>query len=663
MKKQKLVSLLTLCSLSWTSLAPMMSVYANQEEQVEPTITETSAKETQAPTETTAASSNDRETANETTETTEPIETSETNDINTSETTGTSVIETSETTSVTSDSSGSSAESTATTESTTESTQSTTSSSTPAASHDSSENSKPTTSETTNDSKGPSGKPVTPTKPEPGKKEPSKEGTVSQNPAIADISGFVGAKSESSKNDILFSNTIFGQYELPMLAELSNQTRGALLFRLLSLTEDQQKEKKLSVTKLSSIYREVFQLDKKAKVVSFDKAQPGDLLQWQEPNSRGIKEGIYLGNGFYYAQPMKKQDKKQRLFIFSLGLREKPDTVWNVIQKAELTKAGQKFLREYPANVAIKPSKETQRFIAEIGETARKLGQKNDLFASVMIAQAILESGSGQSKLSQAPFYNLFGVKGSYQGQSVSFDTIEERTNGEKYHITAAFRSYGNYQGSLEDYVGLLRKGIDGNAHFYQPAWRSQAKNYLNATRSLTGSYATDSEYANKLNSLIAAYHLTQYDQAKSDHIDMISLKQLPEKVRAALTLGYYDGVERNRSGSYPAGQCTWYVANRLAQLGKPVDDFMGNGGDWGSKAQRLGYEVQAKPFAGAAVSFSPGVLGADANYGHVAFVEAVTDQGVLISESNVKGLGKISYRLLTAKEAQQKGVTYFFPK
>ena len=42
----------------------------------------------------------------------------------------------------------------------------------------------------------------------------------------------------------------------------------------------------------------------------------------------------------------------------------------------------------------------TEAFISQIGESARQLGQENDLYASVMIAQAILESGSGQSGLS-----------------------------------------------------------------------------------------------------------------------------------------------------------------------------------------------------------------------------------------------------------------------
>ena len=40
-----------------------------------------------------------------------------------------------------------------------------------------------------------------------------------------------------------------------------------------------------------------------------------------------------------------------------------------------------------------------------------------------MIAQAILESDS-ESSLAQSPNHNLFGIKGDYKGQSVTFNTF-----------------------------------------------------------------------------------------------------------------------------------------------------------------------------------------------------------------------------------------------
>ncbi|MGC3379743.1 CHAP domain-containing protein, partial [Enterococcus faecalis] len=77
--------------------------------------------------------------------------------------------------------------------------------------------------------------------------------------------------------------------------------------------------------------------------------------------------------------------------------------------------------------------------------------------------------------------------------------------------------------------------------------------------------------------------------------------------------------------GSYRVGQCTWYVYYGFKQLGSCVDEFMGNGSDWGRKGRALGYQVRSLPKGGRAISLQPGVAGADIQYGHVAFVEAVT--------------------------------------
>lgn len=65
----------------------------------------------------------------------------------------------------------------------------------------------------------------------------------------------------------------------------------------------------------------------------------------------------------------------------------------------------------------------TSAFISELAGHAQGIASANDLYASVMIAQAIVESGWGTSTLSQAPNHNLFGIKGSYQGQTVYMDT------------------------------------------------------------------------------------------------------------------------------------------------------------------------------------------------------------------------------------------------
>lgn len=116
-------------------------------------------------------------------------------------------------------------------------------------------------------------------------------------------------------------------------------------------------------------------------------------------------------------------------------------------------------------------------------------------------------------------------------------------------------------------------------------------------------------------------------------------------------------GIDLSAGDTYARGQCTWWAAIRRAQIGRPVDPYMGNGGDWADTARRLGYSVGQTPRAGDAISFGRGVLGADATYGHVAIVEAVrTDGSILISEANVLGVGVVSTRTITASQLAAAG-------
>ena len=153
----------------------------------------------------------------------------------------------------------------------------------------------------------------------------------------------------------------------------------------------------------------------------------------------------------------------------------------------------------------------TENFISSIATTAQTIANQYDLYPSVMIAQAVLESHSGTSTLSQAPYYNFFGIKGEYNGSSVTLPTWEDDGAGNVSTIDAAFRSYPSVADSLYDYATLL------SSDYYAGTHRSNTTAYTDATAALTGTYATDTSYADKLNSIIATYGLTQYDAASLD--------------------------------------------------------------------------------------------------------------------------------------------------
>lgn len=101
-------------------------------------------------------------------------------------------------------------------------------------------------------------------------------------------------------------------------------------------------------------------------------------------------------------------------------------------------------------------------------------------------------------------------------------------------------------------------------------------------------------------------------------------------------------------------GNCTYYIYNRAAQLGKPLQiAAMGNALEWAGTARAHGLPVSHTAKAGTIAVFQPGVAGASLGYGHVSFVEKVYDDGsVLLSEMNVKGLNVISTRVISAQDA-----------
>lgn len=148
----------------------------------------------------------------------------------------------------------------------------------------------------------------------------------------------------------------------------------------------------------------------------------------------------------------------------------------------------------------------TINFIHTIGEDAKAIADAYGLYPSVMIAQAVLESQSGQSGLAVSD-HNLFGIKGDYNGASVTMKTWEDDGEGNAYTIDAIFRSYPSVSESLEDYAVLLT-----TSPYYTGTWRINTVSYHDATAALTGTYATDTQYGEKLNALIESYGLTVYD-------------------------------------------------------------------------------------------------------------------------------------------------------
>lgn len=493
-------------------------------------------------------------------------------------------------------------------------------------------------------------------------------------------------------------------FELPNLSFYQTRQQAAIVYaslKLLSQPYNVLNEEGKGFDQLGFIqfiYNKVFglainkdfdDLQTIGEKINLAEIQIGDLLVWEKEQ----KMAIYLGqNKFIMAddtllnEQLENEERTEEnlakipgVRIFTLHMEQLEDetmydqdllTRYDFVQmpsyaiqlnpKLSLSAYGEEQIANYPVTFNFQKNEQTLAFIDLISESARELGLKYDLFASVLIAQAILESGSGTSGLARYPYYNLFGIKGGLGVASVMLPTQEDDGTGNLFTISSAFRVYPTYEDSLADYVTLIRNGLSSNTSFYQKVWRSNAKNYLQATSELTGKYATDTSYYNKLNSIIATYHLTQFDEPKVEVGQMLyDINQVPAIYRERMIFPTFNGQNYNTSASYGMDQCTWYVFNRVAQLGGKVGDYMGNGADWKETGIAQGYQTVTTPKAGYVISFKQGVAGYHPLYGHVAFVEAVTDEGILISEGDASYL---SYRVIPNEIALSSGVGYLIP-
>lgn len=168
---------------------------------------------------------------------------------------------------------------------------------------------------------------------------------------------------------------------------------------------------------------------------------------------------------------------------------------------------------EYPDNDADYQTRVS--FVEEISPIAQKLQRKYGIFASVSMAQAMLESQFGQSGLA-ADYYNLFGVKtDSADPNGVDLATAEFVDN-EWIEITDRFKVYPDWEASMEAHAQLLVNGTSWDPEFYALVKEGSTPQEQAEGLQQSG-YATDPDYADKLISMMEEWDLYQYNQPSDD--------------------------------------------------------------------------------------------------------------------------------------------------
>ena len=164
---------------------------------------------------------------------------------------------------------------------------------------------------------------------------------------------------------------------------------------------------------------------------------------------------------------------------------------------------------------------EKTKFIEKIAPLIinENIKRGNPLFSSVVIAQAICETGWGQSQLMMKA-NAIFGIKATKNWKGKVYNSrTQECYNGTTYtEITACFRAYNTIEDSISDYFDLITK----NERYRKACVTESPLECI--TEIKNGGYATSPTYISTIMKIINQNELTKYDKIENNiDIDKIA--------------------------------------------------------------------------------------------------------------------------------------------
>ena len=183
-----------------------------------------------------------------------------------------------------------------------------------------------------------------------------------------------------------------------------------------------------------------------------------------------------------------------------------------------------------------------QKFVDDIAKCVKKYaGSYGINVHSPIIAQAILESGWGKSKLA-ADYHNYFGMKcgTKWTGPSVNMTTQEEYAAGTLTTIKDNFRVYDNMEDGVKGYFEFIQLSRYENLKGI-----TDPQKYIETIKN--DGYATSSTYVNSLMQIIKLYNLTSYDSAEgAEREDIMGSRQaMVAKMKSWIGKNEVDGSFR----------------------------------------------------------------------------------------------------------------------
>jgi len=240
-----------------------------------------------------------------------------------------------------------------------------------------------------------------------------------------------------------------------------------------------------------------------------------------------------------------------------------------------------------------------QTFISQIAAYVIKYAAQYGIKVhSPIIAQAILESGWGQSSLA-AKYHNYFGLKcgSAWTGKSVNMATSEEYTPGVHTNIRDNFRVFDSMEDGVKGYFDFINYSRYANLKGV-----TDPQTYVENIKA--DGYATSSTYVTNLMRVIRDNNLTQYDgaaqQTPSKSVDEVAQDVVNGKYgngadrKAALeAAGYnYDEVQAKVNEILGVDTTPKKSVDEIAQ--EVINGAWGNGQDRKNRIEQAGYDYTA---------------------------------------------------------------------
>lgn len=318
-------------------------------------------------------------------------------------------------------------------------------------------------------------------------------------------------------------------------------------------------------------------------------------------------------------------------------------------------------------NMALSESR--QKFIQQIAAYVQTYAATCGILVhSPIIAQAILESGWGESRLADV-YHNYFGLKcgSKWTGRSVNLTTQEEYQPGKLTNIKDNFRVYDSMEEGVKGYFDFIQL-----ARYQNLKGITDPRKYLEAIKA--DGYATSSNYVENVYALVEKYDLTLYDKQEDDRqkvinylVQYIGIKEGSAEHKAILKVFNDSGLCKRYRMTVKDAWCATgvsaaFIASGLADIFPCVECSCENMINLAKKAGIWVEDDAYVPLTGDVIMYDWDDSGAGDCTGwadHVGIVVSVNGSNNRVIECNISNT--VGYRTLPINGRYIRG--YITPK